>query len=172
MNILAELQKYTDYSLGKSKEQMEIKYEDTSLEKLVFTGFDLNNTEFLEVIFNNCDFTDVYLSGSNLSGSTFEECILKRNTFRKGKAEYVTFRQTVITDLDSFRTSFYGSCFNDLIIENSIMKNCFIARANSTNIVFKNTDLTNTSFKHSKFSNVRFVDCKLDGVNFEDVEIF
>ena len=145
MNILAELQKYTDYSLGKSKEQMEIKYENTSFEKLVFTGFDLNNTEFLEVIFNNCDFTDVYLSGSNLSGST---------------------------DLDSFRTSFYGSCFNDLIIENSIMKNCFIARANLSNIVFKNTDLTNTSFKHSMFSNVRFVDCKLDGVNFEDVEIF
>lgn len=58
MDILKELQNYTDYSLGKSSERIEIKYVNTSFKELVFTGYDLNNTEFLEVSFAQCDFTD------------------------------------------------------------------------------------------------------------------
>lgn len=168
MELLSELQKYTDYSLGKSKERLEIRYEDTSFDDLIFTGFDMNNTEFLEVIFSNCNFSDVYLSGSNLSGSTFEKCIFKRNMFRKGKAEYVTFNQTIINGLDSFRSSLYGSEFYDMIINDSLMKDCFIARANFSNIVFKNADLTDANFNYSKFSNVKFINCILDGTKFEN----
>lgn len=168
MELLTKLQKYTDYSLGKSKEKLEIKYEDTSFDNLTFIGFDMNNTEFLEVIFTNCDFSDVYLSGSNLSGSTFEKCIFKRNMFRKGKAEYVTFNRTMINGLDSFRSSLYQSEFHDMIINDSLMKNCFIARATFSNIIFKNTDLTDANFNYSKFSNVKFINCILNGTKFEN----
>ena len=77
------------YSLRKLDEKIEIRYESTSFHDLIFTGYDLNNTEFLEVEFINCDFSQVYLSGSNLSGSTFEKCIFKDNMFKKGKAEYL-----------------------------------------------------------------------------------
>lgn len=81
MDILKELQSYTEYSLGKSNRIIEIKYADTSFAELVFTGYDLNNTEFLEVAFNQCDFSDVYLSGSNLSGSVFDQYIFNNVKF-------------------------------------------------------------------------------------------
>ena len=116
VDILKELQSYTDYSLGKINERIEIKYSDMSFTELIFSWYDLNNTEFLEVSFNQCDFTNVYLSGSNLSGSIFNRCIFNNNVFRKGKAEYASFNQTDIKNIDSFRTSFYGSSFNDLVI--------------------------------------------------------
>ena len=74
VDILKELQNYMDYSLGKSSERIEIKYVNTSFKELVFTGYDLNNTEFLEVSFAQCDFTDVYLSGS-----IFNQCIFNNS---------------------------------------------------------------------------------------------
>lgn len=169
VDILKKLQRYTDYSLGKSSERIEIKYVDTTFTELAFTGYDLNNTEFLEVSFEQCDFTDVYLSGSNLSGSIFDQCIFNNNIFRKGKAEYVSFNQTDIKGIDSFRTSFYGASFKDLVIENSMMNNCLIARSFFSNVVFRNVNLTNTSFKSSEFKNVEFVECNLSGTIFENV---
>ena len=85
MDILSKLQKYTDYSLGISKEKLEIKYEDTRFDNLNFSDFDMNNTFFLEVEFIKCDFSGVYLSGSNLSGSVFEKCIFNKIYLEKDK---------------------------------------------------------------------------------------
>lgn len=168
VDILKNLKSYTDYSLGKSSERIEIKYVDASFKEIVFTGYDLNNTEFLEVLFNQCDFTDAYLSGSNLSGSTFNHCIFDNNIFRKGKAEYVSFNQTNIKKIDSFRTSFYGASFNDLVIENSLMSNNFIARSSFSNVVFKNVNLADANFSNSRFSNVKFIECILSRTIFDD----
>ena len=168
MDILNDLQKYTDFSSGKSKERIEIKYIESSFQNLRFTGFDLNNTEFLEVTFSGCDFTNVYLSGSNLSGSIFKKCIFKNNIFRKGKAEYVIFDQTDINNMDAFRSSFYEASFNDIVIVESQIANCFFSRSSFSNTVFKNVDLTSTNFSHAKFNNVKFVECILDKTNFEN----
>lgn len=165
MDILSKLQKYTDYSLGISKEKLEIKYEDTRFDNLNFLGFDLNNTFFLEVEFIKCDFSGVYLSGSNLSGSAFENCIFNKNVFRKGQADYTVFNATNISELDSLRTSFYGSDFKNLIIENSKMIRNSIFRANISNVIFKNVDLTETYFNHTKFENVKFINCILNDEN-------
>lgn len=169
VDISKKLQRYTDYSMGKSSEKIDIKYVDASFKEFVFTGYDLNNTEFLEVLFDQCDFTDVYLSGSNLSGSIFNHCILNNNIFRKGKADYVSLIQTNIKSMDSFRTSFYGTSFKDMCIEGTMMCNCFIVNAFFSNVVFRNVNLTNTNFKNSTFDNVKFIGCILVKTIFDDV---
>lgn len=169
MDIFKKLQSYMDYSFGKTKEKIEIIYEDTFFERLVFTGYDLNNTEFLEVVFNECDFTDVYLSGSNLCGSTFRQCIFNNNIFRKGKADYTLFDQTDFRNIDSFRTSFYKARFVNLVMEDSKMDNCLIVGASFLNVVLKNVNLVNTSFRRSKFENVKFIKCVFDKTTFEGV---
>lgn len=168
MDIFEKLQKYTDYSLRRSDEKIEIQYMDTAFEGLTFTGYDLNNTRFTKVKFNECDFTDVYLSGSNLSGSTFKHCIFNNNIFRKGLAHYALFENTDLKKLDAFRTSFCDATFNNLLIEDSIIKRCLISDAAFTNVVFRKTDLSDTSFIHSKFTNVKFVECVLNNTKFID----
>ena len=168
MDIFQKLQSYMDYSFGKTNEKVEIKYEDTFFKSVTFTGYDLNNTEFLGVVFSQCDFTDVYLSGSNLSGSTFEQCTFNNNIFRKGMAEYASFVQTDLKKIDSFRTSFYKSRFSNLLIEKSVMKNCVMADTVFSNVTFSDVDLAGSSFRRSGFANVKFVRCILNDVTFED----
>lgn len=111
MDLLTKLKKYTEFSMGLSNEVCELIYQDTSFDGIVFTGYDLNNSSFLEIVFNECDFSNVYLSGASLCGSNFNRCEFSDNIFRKGKADNSRFSSTVFKNLDSFRTTFYESKF-------------------------------------------------------------
>lgn len=166
MDLITTLQKYTEYQKGVSKEVVKLLYEDTSFENIVFNGYDINYSSFLEVIFNNCDFSTVYMSGANLCGSSFNNCIFDNNIFRKGVADYVSFSKTDLKCIDAFRTSFCEAAFENLnIVEAKLIRSWFDG-ANFLNVKFIKTDLTEADFSNSTFRNVIFEDCYFDKTKF------
>lgn len=50
MDIYEKLEKYTEYSIGKSRESCELLFQEELLTGIDFSKYDLNNSFFLEVI--------------------------------------------------------------------------------------------------------------------------
>jgi len=167
MDIYEQLKKYTDYSLGLSNEKSNLYYEDISLNKIIFTNYDLNNSSFLEVNFIACDFSQVYMSGASLCGSTFEECIFKDNVYKKGNSDHAIYIKSNFEGMDAFRTSFYECTFSELTIIDSDMRNCSFSDANFSNVIFKNVNFDSSSFNSSVFKNVKFIDCTFEKLRFD-----
>lgn len=183
MDIYDQLKKYTDFSLGKSSVECELVYQDTFLNNITFTGYDLNNSKFLEVQFNHCDFSNVYLSGASLCGSTFKNCIFKQNIFRKGFCDYARFESTTFDFLDSFRTSYYEALFTNVQFQNAKMERSYFDDSEFINTEFINVEFNESSFNNCKFKSVKFSKCSfnktsfknikdLDSIFFENVSIF
>ncbi|MEI4803847.1 pentapeptide repeat-containing protein [Bacillus sp. FJAT-51639] len=172
MDIYIQLKKYTEFSMGQSNEVCELIYQDTFINGIVFTGYDLNNSSFLEVVFNSCDFSNVYLSGASICGSTFNECIFLKNTFRKGKADYSIFNSTNLGELDSFRTSFYESQFLNVILKDSKLERCYLDESIFSNVKFENVKFLSSTFNNSTFKNVHFINCHFEDSTFQNVTNF
>lgn len=169
MDIYSQLKKYTDFSLGKSSVKCELLYQNISLNDITFTGYDLNNSKFLEVRFHHCDFSNVYLSGASLCGSDFINCKFKKNIFRKGFCDYTRFKSTTFDLLDSFRTSYYEALFTDIQFQNTKMERSYFDDSEFINTKFINTKLIESSFDNCKFKGVKFVNCDFYKTSFKNV---
>ena len=169
MDIYTQLQKYSDYSSGKSEESCELQYENVTLDNVDFRGYDLNNSSFLEVIFNRCDFSGVYMSGAFFCGSTFNNCILSENIFRKAKASYATFEATSIDKFDVLKVEYFHSISKEMTISNSSFVRGHFYDASFEHIVFRNTTFNMSLFDKSTFTNVEFINCKFENTDFKDV---
>ncbi len=170
MDIYDQLKKYTDFSLGKSNVDYELVYKDILLNNVIFTGYDLNNSSFLEVQFNQCDFSNVYLSGASLCGSTFGHCIFKQNIFRKGFCDCTRFKFTTFEFLDSFRTSYYESFFSNVRFQNSRLERSYFDDSEFVNTQFKNVEFNESSFDNCKFKDVKFEKCNFNKTSFKNVK--
>lgn len=170
MDFITTLKKYTEYQKGISKEVVKLLYEDTSFNNTVFSGYDINYSSFLEVIFNNCDFSTVYMSGASMCGSSFNNCIFLNNRFRKGVAEYAKFSKTDLLCIDTFRTSFYETAFENLNIVEAKMIRSWFEGAHFFNVKFIKTDLTEANFSNSTFKNVIFEDCNFIKTKFNNTK--
>jgi len=169
MDLITNLQKYTEYSLGKTKEKCSLIYQDVTINNIDFSPYDLNNSSFLEITFNNCDFSKVYLSGASLCGSIFNQCIFLYNTFKKGNADYTEFISTEIKNMDSFRTSYNETSFQDVKIIESQLERSYFDDSKFTNVTFINTNFIECSFNNSKFDNVIFIGCHFEQTNFQNI---
>lgn len=172
MDLFTKLKKYKEFSMGLSEEVCELIYEDTSFDDIVFTGYDLNNSNFLEVKFNSCDFSKVYLSGATLCGSVFDKCKFSENTFRKGNADYSIFNSTEINRFDLFRTTFYESQFNNVNVFDSKYELTYLDDSHFLEVVFKNTQFKSASFNDSTFKNVKFINCYFEKTTFQNITGF
>lgn len=170
MDIDDLLKRYTAYSLHESDVPVEVLIQEMKIDNFDFSKYDLNNTLWLEVLFSQCDFSDVYLSGASICGSEFFECIFKNNRFVKGKADYATFKNSSIVKLNAFRTSFYEALFDNVVISDSKIVVCMINKANFSKVKFVNTDLRESSFQDAVFKDVIFSNCILDNNNFNNIE--
>ncbi len=169
-DIYKDLQKYTDKTFGRIKTSFKLLYVGVTLDNIVFTGYDLNGAEFYDVIFNDCDFTDVYLSLACLNGSKFNNCIFKNNIFRKGECDSAIFRSTTIDRLDSFKTEYWRSEFYDTKISNSKIFRGYFDEGIFSNVVFENVKFIELSFEDCKFDNVKFINCSFDKFRFGNSE--
>lgn len=172
MDIYDQLKKYTDYSLGKSSVKCELIYEDILLNNIIFTGYDLNNSKFLEVQFKDCDFSDVYLSGAALYGSVFKNCIFKKNTFRKGFCDYASFKDTTFDFLDSFRTSYNEAQFVNVQFKNSKMERSYFDDSQFKNTEFINIEFSESSFNNCTFEGVKFKKCSFNKTSLKEIKGF
>lgn len=169
MDIYSELKKYTEYQNGVTDIEAKLIFEDITLEKIKFKGFDINYSSFLEVVFNNCDFTEVYMNGASLCGSSFLDCTFNNNKFRKGNAEYTNYIKTNLIAMDSFRTSFYKSTFENVMIEEGTLNRSWFESTNLSNVSFIKTDLSEVDFSNSIFCDVKFEDCIFSNTSFNKV---
>lgn len=101
-----------------------MEYSEINISNLDFAKYDLNNSSFLGVNFVLCDFTGVYLSGSNFGGSVLKKCVLKDNIVRKASWDDVIFKEIKITSIDAFRTTFMFNKFIDMSFESSDINKC------------------------------------------------
>lgn len=152
------LERYTKYQNGNSSCKCELIVQNTTVDKLDFSPYDLGGSLFLGVNFNECLFKDVYMSGSNFGGSTFNRCILKNNTLRKSNWDNTTFTLSTIHELDAFRTEFDNSIFSNSTICDSKLFKCS----------FFDSELNCTAFANCEFERVYFKDCKFDRVTFKN----
>lgn len=110
MSLIDNLEKYTKYSKGDLTQKCSLVVYGDYIDTLDFSPYDLNNSVFAGVTFNNCDFDFVYLSGSHFGGSIFNHCRFN-NILRKANWSYISMSKTLIYNLDAFRVDFFQCRF-------------------------------------------------------------
>lgn len=176
MDIIENLIRYTEYSKGNLSKKCSMEYEDIDIRDMIFSEYDLNNSSFCGVNFFSCDFSDVYLSGSNFGGSYFGNCILKENIIKKAVWDDIIFERTEISLMDAFRTTFMFGRFLDTRFSKCCMNRCLFTESEFKNVDFIESTFVDADFTKCKFENVHFIDCKFENVvfdkNLKEQEVF
>lgn len=168
MNLMDDLIKYTEYSSGNESKKCILEYEDINIEGFDFSKFDLNNSFFCGVNFDKCNFSNVYLSGSNFGGSFLKECILKENIINKATWDDMIFEKTKILSMNAFRTTFMYGKFQDTDFLECHLEKCSLTNSDFKNVYFRGCIIIDTDFMECKLDNVKFIGCKLDNVKFDE----
>lgn len=168
MNLIDNLIKYTEYAKGNNCEACSLEYSEISISDLDLSKYDLNNSLFLGVCFTLCDFSDVYLSGSNFGGSVLKKCILKNNIIRKALWDDMLFEESTISSMSAFRTTFMFGKFKNVSFEDCNISKCTFSDSELNNVYFRDSHLVDTDFTNCKLENVHFERCKLENVKFDD----
>ncbi len=87
MDIYEQLERYTRYAQGDRSQACSLHFEGLVFLDMDFSKYDLNNSEFLEMQFLNCNFEKVYLSGTSFCGSIIRGGTFKENILRKANWE-------------------------------------------------------------------------------------
>ena len=132
MDLRNNLIKYMEYSKGDLSKKCSLEYEDIDIIEFDFSEFDLNNSCFVGVNFDKCDFTNVYLSGSNFGGSVLKECILKENVIKKAAWDDMVFEKTQILSMNTFRTTFMYGKFRESNFTECHIEKCSFSNSNLT----------------------------------------
>ena len=120
------------------------------------------------VTFEKCDFSNVYLSGSNFGGSFLKDCILENNDNRKSTWDDITIENLTISEMDAFKSSFmYGKFHNIQFVRCNFEFNIFDG-SEFMNVSFIDCNVNCVDFSKCIFSNVIFSECKLENVKFDE----
>ena len=168
MNIIENLEKYTEYARGEESLKCKLEYEDIDLSNIDFSKYDLNNSFFGGVEFLLCDFSNVYLSGSNFGGSSMKECILNKNIIRKATWDDMILESMKINLMDAFRTSFMYGKFTDIIFNKCFLEKCSFANSELINVYFVECTVIDTDFTECRLEDVHFKGCKMENTKFDE----
>lgn len=160
--------KYTEYARGSTSVECSLQYSDINISNLDFSKYDLNNSAFCGVEFNLCDFSNVYLSGSNFGGSVLKDCIFRENIIKKASWDDMTFEQVRINLMNAFRTTFMFGKFLNTDFEKCHIDRCSFSGSELVNVYFRESVITDTDFTDCKLENVYFTGCKLKNVSFDE----
>lgn len=172
MDISEQLEQYTRYAQGDLSQACSLQFEDIIFERMDFSKYDLNNSTFLGVQFLECNFNKVYLSGTSFCGNLIQGGTFNENILRKADWDSISIRETVITALDAFRTSFYEGDFCKVIFSDCRLEKCSFSNSTFDTVQFVNCDLSLTSFNNAHFRKALFCNCifhctTFDGVDFD-----
>lgn len=155
------LAKYTAYSLGDLSKKCVLEIQNEKIENFDFSEYDLNNSFFVDVEFDSCNFKGVYLSGSFFCGSSLRDCILEDNTLRKAEWNAMTFQQTTIKRLDAFRTSFRSNTFQKCVFRDcKIGVKCSFWNSDLVDVFFDNCVFEWAFLEAVRYTKVRFRNCQ------------
>lgn len=120
-----------------NKDKYRIVLDTCKLKNVRFNDNNFYRSEFIDVIFDNCD----------LSNNTFENCIFIRCEFKSCKL---------------LGSTFYSCAISDVLIEDSISKYVVIAENKITSF-----DIINSSFEESSFFDNNLKNTIFESVNFK-----
>lgn len=171
MDIHKQLERYTRYAQGDLSQACSLHVEDAIFQAMDFSKYDLNNSEFLEAQFLKCNFEKVYLSGTSFCGSIIQGGIFKENILRKANWDYISIRDTEISRLDAFRTSFYDGNFQKVVFDNCRLEKCTFTNSVFDDVQFVDCNLSWTSFHNARFKKVQFCHCIFNQTSFAGLSL-
>lgn len=137
-------------------------FDDTVFEKNV--PKELENGEFNCCTFRDCDFTNLFLAGTELIDCTFISCNLSMVRFENTILNQVKFINCKIVGAD------FGKCSAFLFhvsFEQCILNYSIFQKNDLKNTLFKNCQLWEAGFMESNLTGARFQECDLNNAVFE-----
>ena len=131
-------------------------------EKIDFTLIELEDVNFIDVIFDGC----------NLSNKIFDERFLTRVVFKNCKMIGTSFIASTLKDVEFDSTILKYSNFtmakmNSISITNTDLTESYFTETNIKNIIFDNVKLYRTEFVKTNLKNVDFSSSDINGILFD-----
>ncbi len=166
MNLLKQLEEYTKYSRGLGSNVTELFYRNETIKGVDFSKFDLNNAVFLDSHFSDCKLNNVYMSGTNFGGSTFDKCLFDSNTINKAEWDYVRILRCKLNGISSFRTFYLSAVIEETEAYRCEFSRCSFSESSMSGCSFRECYFRDCNFDRIDFANVTFSHCA-----FEDCQI-
>lgn len=192
MNILKpqkiqieKLQKVNDLNSELEENYQELEYKiieninlknekicDAKLEKSKFQNVEilegeLENNTFIDVIFDNCNFSNTSFENSVFIRCEFNNCKLAGSNLAETRIYNVTFNDTNANYINLSMSSIENVCFNKTTLRNSNFQENKLK-----NVYFQNnTDLTQTQVFKTSFKNIDLSDAIIDGIAISQEDI-
>ena len=142
---------------------MTASFENEKIENKQWKEAKLNDYEFEDCIFVNCDF-----SGASVLSSSFIDC-----QFRNCNLALANLGNTILNGAQFYNCKVMGVKFNlcndfifDVYFENSILDYSSFEGRKMLKTIFKNCSLKGVDFINSQLKQAKFIDCNLDEAAF------
>ncbi|MDD3341311.1 MAG: pentapeptide repeat-containing protein [Bacilli bacterium] len=157
-----EMDGYTFKEEGLQNQKGRIDVRDSHFYKISLPSFESEGTSFINVCFENCDFSNAVFENSTMHRLIFKDCKLVGTNFMTSSIMDVTFDSCFMS---------YGN-FTHSKIRNVCFDSCKIEEASFQDIAFKdvsikNCSFINTEFAHTSLKNIDFSTSKIEGIKID-----
>lgn len=127
----------------------------------------LENNSFIDIKFNDCNFSNTSFENSSFIRCEFNNCKLTGCNFVENRMYNVVFIETNIS-----YANFSMASMENLLFDNSNLRNSSFQENKLKNILFKKADLTQVQFFKTSLKGIDFSDSVIEGiaVSIEDVK--
>lgn len=145
---------------------------DTKIEKSKFHSVEilegkLENNTFIDVIFDNCNFSNTSFENSAFIRCEFNNCKLAGSNLAETRIYNVTFNDTNANYINLSISSIENVCFNKTTLRNSNFQENKLK-----NVYFQNnTDLTQAQVFKTSFKNIDLSNAIIDGIAISQEDI-
>ncbi len=151
----ALMQNEEEYNIVKE----DIEINSSKLKNVKFISCSFEKSYFVDVIFENCDLSNINLSKSTFKKVIFKDCKLNGANFTESYFENVTFDNCNARTIYLDQSSIYSTKFNE-----SILKDSSISYVNFKYIEIYKSDFTLCNFSKSKLNGLDFSNSIIDGI--------
>ena len=145
---------------------------DAKIEKSKFQNVEildgkLENNTFIDIIFNNCNFSNTSFENSAFIRCEFNNCKLTGSNFAETRIYNVMFNDTNANYINLSMSSIENVCFDKATLRNSNFQENKLK-----NVYFKNnTDLTQAQIFKTSFKNIDLSETIIDGIAISQEDI-
>lgn len=141
------------------------------VEKVQFTGGQLPSFEDERISFDDVIFKKVSLSGNNMRTAEFVDVIFQACDFSNANFENAVFHRCEFINSKVTGTDFANAKIGHTLFDACDGKYSNFSFSGMREVEFKDSNLTDAEFYECKFKDVRFLTCKMDDVNFGETEL-
>ncbi|HLR63672.1 MAG TPA: pentapeptide repeat-containing protein [Lentibacillus sp.] len=135
-----------------------VRFDQVHFKNVTFTETELPFSQWLDVIFDNCDLSGAKLNGARLnrvefrncklSGTNFDRAVMQDVTWKDCQAPYILCNLTNLRDMQFDNCLLKGANFIDVSQDNLQFGNSDIEDVQFTGTSLRNVDLSRSRFNH------------------------